>query len=69
VVGTVVAVLTKSAAKLGYDDDHLISPSRRSDLLREACKRTAEFAESVGKIAVRPASIDMGVPAAHVNRA
>src|SRR6202163_4741475 len=68
VIGAAVAVLPKGAAKFGDHDHHRISPSRRSNLFGKTCKRAAEFAEAVGEISCRRTLIDMGVPAADIDK-
>src|SRR5258708_18155494 len=68
VIGAAVAVLPKGAAKFGDHDHHRIAPSRSSNLFRKTCKRTSEFAEAVGEISRRRPLIDMGVPAADIDK-
>src|ERR1700730_8621990 len=69
VIGAAVAILAEGAAELGDDDDNGIFPSCRSDLLGKARKRTAEFTETIGEITGGRALIDMGIPAADIDKA
>ena len=46
-----------------------VAPHPRADLLGEAGKAPAQFAETVGEIAGRGALVDVGVPAADVDEA
>src|ERR1700730_13403337 len=68
-IGAAVAILAEGAAELGDDDDNGIFPSCRSDLLGKARKRTAEFTETIGEITGGRALIDMGIPAADIDKA
>src|ERR1700692_2473172 len=69
VIGAAVAVLAEGAAEFGDHDDDSVSPSRRSDLFGKSGQRTAEFAETVGEITGRRALVDMGIPAADIDKA
>src|SRR5258708_32588270 len=69
VIGATVAVFAEGAAELGDDDDNRISPSGGADLFGKACKRAAEFAEPVCQIPCGRTLIDMGVPAADIDKA
>src|SRR5579883_384638 len=69
VIRAMVAVLAESTAELRDHDHHRVVPGLRSDLLREAGERAAELAEPVGEIAVGCPLVDMGVPAADIDKA
>src|ERR1700730_13014634 len=69
VIGTVVAVLAKGAAELRDHHDDRIPPPGRSNLFGKSGERAAEFAEAIGEIAGGTALIDVGVPAADVDKA
>src|ERR1700723_2011347 len=68
-IGAAVAILPESASELGDHHHHGIPPSRRSDLFGKPGQRAAEFAEAIGEIAGGSALIDMGIPAADIDKA
>src|SRR6202158_2177418 len=69
VIGAAVAILPEGAPKLGDDDDNRISPSRRSNLFGKTRKRAAKFAEPIGEISGGSTLINMGIPAADIDKA
>src|SRR5579883_2072245 len=68
-IGAAVAILAEGAPEFGDHDHHGIMPGLRPDLLRKAGKRAAELAETVGEIAVGRALVDVGIPAADIDKA
>jgi hypothetical protein len=55
--------------ELGDNHDNGVSPSGRPNLFGKACKRAAEFAEAVGEITGGRTLVDVGVPAADIDKA
>src|SRR6202035_1429827 len=56
-------------AEFGNHDHNRVAPSRRSDLFRKTRQRAAEFAEAIGEITGRGPLIDVGIPAADIDKA
>ena len=69
VIGAAVAIFAEGAAEFGNHHDNGVAPSRRSDLFGKSGQRTPEFAEAVGKITGRSTLVDMGIPAADIDKA
>src|ERR1700680_3313579 len=69
VIGAAVAILAEGAAEFGNYGEDGVSPSRRSDFFRKPSERAAEFTQSIREVAGGRALVDVGIPAADVDKA
>src|SRR6202021_1495255 len=68
-VGAAVAILAEGAAEFGNHHHNRVSPSGRANFFGKTRQRAAELAETVGEIAGGRSLVDMGIPAAAIDKA
>ena len=67
VIGATVAIFAEGASEFRNDHDHGVTPPG-ADFFGKTSESAAEFSEAISKIAGRGALIDVGVPAAHIDK-